>query len=181
MDNIRLLAMDVDGTMTDGKIYVGRQGEVMKAFCVKDGYGIRILREMGIIPAIITARSSEIVENRARELSITEVYQGVQDKVEVLRGLCEKHGISPETMAYVGDDLPDLPAIRYVGHSFCPSDSAAEVRSAAAHVLRSKGGEGVIREVAEFIGKRMKQGQGGEFHESSRICSNQTKQPAGEE
>lgn len=151
MDNIRLIAMDVDGTMTDGKIYVGQQGEVMKVFCVKDGYGIRILREMGIIPAIVTARSSEIVENRAKELSITEVYQGVEDKVEVLKGLGRKYGIGPESMAYVGDDLPDLPAIRYVGHSFCPSDSVAEVRSAATHVLHARGGDGAIREIAEHI------------------------------
>lgn len=151
MNGIRLVAMDVDGTMTDGKIYIGQHGEAIKAFCVKDGYAIKMLREMGIMPAIITVRNSKIVENRAEELLIEEVYQGVPDKVEVLKSLCVKYGIGPESLAYVGDDLPDISAIRYVGYSFCPSDAAAEIRDAVTYVLHAKGGEGAIREMTEYI------------------------------
>lgn len=148
---VRLLAMDVDGTMTDGKIYIGQAGEIMKAFHVKDGQGIALLRGSGVVTAIITARQSEIVRLRADELHIDEVCQGVSDKQSVLRALCEKYGISPEETAYIGDDLGDLPALNYAGVGMCPSDAAPAVRRAADLVLPSRGGEGAIRDAAEWI------------------------------
>lgn len=148
---IKLFAMDVDGTMTDGKIYIGGQGEMMKAFNVKDGMGIKLLRDSGVMPAIITARQSDIVAARAKELGITEVYQGKGEKAEVLKGICDKHGFSPDSVVFVGDDLPDLPAMEYAAYSLCPCDAVKRVREAATQVMPSAGGNGAIRDAAEWV------------------------------
>ena len=149
---IRLFAMDVDGTMTDGKIYIGPAGEAMKAFHVKDGQGIALLRKDGVITAIITARDSEIVNNRAKELAIDEVLQNVKDKRDALSFLCEKYGILPEETAYIGDDIGDLEAMSFAGTAMCPSDAVPAVLDAAAeHVMPSRGGEGAVRDAAEWI------------------------------
>lgn len=148
---IKLFAMDVDGTMTDGKIYIGQNGEIMKAFNVKDGQGLSLLHKSGVITAIITARQSEIVEHRARELGISEVCQGISDKSVVLEQLCEKHGFTSEECAYIGDDIGDLPAMKYAGVSMCPVDAISAVRERADLIMPSKGGEGAIRDAAEWI------------------------------
>ena len=149
--HIKLLAMDVDGTMTDGKIYIGQYGEIMKAFNVKDGYGLSMLRKENIITAIITARHSKIVEERAKELSIDEVCQGVKDKDTVLAELCKKYQISLDEVAYIGDDIGDIPAMRIAGVSMCPADAVAEVKITAHMTMPSRGGEGAIRDAAEWI------------------------------
>lgn len=148
---IKLFAMDVDGTMTDGKLYIGPQGEVMKAFHVQDGGAIHLLRERGIITAILTARRSAIVENRARELSIDEVIQGKAEKAEALAHLCEKYCVEKENVAYIGDDIGDLEAMAFAGVSMCPHDAVPAVREAADVVLTSRGGNGAIREATEWI------------------------------
>ncbi len=151
MQKIKLFVMDVDGTMTDGKIYIGDTGEIMKAFNVKDGQGIGLLHSSGIVPVILTARESKIVENRAKELGITEVHQGCKDKVKVLTCLCEKFNVTTNEIAYIGDDLGDLRAMNAVGLSFCPADSAKEILKCANIKLTNKGGEGAIREAAEIL------------------------------
>ena len=120
---IRLVAMDVDGTLTDGKIYVGPQGEVMKAFHVRDGYRLAQCPQRGIITAIITGRASEIVTYRSRELHISEVYQGVGDKRPVLDELMERYQCAPEEVLYIGDDCNDLTCMEVCGISACPSDA----------------------------------------------------------
>ena len=148
---IRLLAMDVDGTMTDGKIYIGPSGETMKAFNVKDGQGITLLHKAGIVTAIITARESAIVANRAQELGIREVHQGKSDKLEVMREIAKRLDLSPEEIAYIGDDVTDLPVLRFAGLSLCPADSVPEVKQTAGRILPSRGGEGAIRDAAELI------------------------------
>jgi 3-deoxy-D-manno-octulosonate 8-phosphate phosphatase, YrbI family len=148
---IRLFVMDVDGTLTDGKIYIGHDGEFIKAFHVRDGQGLALLRQRGILTAIITGRISEIVERRAAELKIDRVFQGIGDKLTVLKALCADLGVSPEETAYIGDDLPDLPVMTYVGVGMCPADAAAEVRLAAKLVLPSRGGEGAVRDAVEWI------------------------------
>ena len=107
MRDIKMLVMDVDGTLTDGKIYYGNDGEVFKAFDVRDGYRLIKCEQYGIITAIITGKSSKIVEGRAKDLKIREVYQGVSNKLEVLKTLTEKYGISFEQVAYIGDDVND--------------------------------------------------------------------------
>lgn len=150
---IRLFAMDVDGTLTDGKIYMGPDGEAMKAFNAKDGQGLALLRESGVVTAIITARHSAIVERRAAELKIDEICQGISDKREVLAGLCEKYGCTPEETAYIGDDLGDLPALSFAGISMCPADAVPEVHLAVNYVMPSRGGEGAVRDAADWIRK----------------------------
>lgn len=148
---IKLLAMDVDGTMTDGSINIGPNGEIYKKFNVKDGYGIKLAIEFGITPAIITGRQSSIVENRAKELKISEVHQNVTDKCAVLKELIKKYGLTSENIAYVGDDINDIAAINMAGHSFCPSDAVEEVKKIADTILQTKGGEGAIRECIDII------------------------------
>lgn len=159
---IRLLAMDVDGTLTDGKIYMGSNGELFKAFNVKDGAGIcSILPAYGITPAVITARSSEIVRLRCRELGIGEVYQGEQNKIARLEAmLYEKSRESGvrhtlRNVAYIGDDLADLPCIIQVkeagGLTGCPNDAAKEVRGACDFVSSKNGGCGAVRDFIEWM------------------------------
>ena len=149
---IKLLVMDVDGTLTDGKIYMGENGEVMKAFNVKDGYAIaHMLPEMGIIPVIITGRNSKIVENRAKELGITELYQGVGDKLAQLKKVAEKYNATPEEIAYIGDDLNDLECIEFCGVTACPVDAVEKVKKTVNLVCNKKAGEGAVRDFIENI------------------------------
>ena len=144
--------MDVDGTLTDGKIYMGENGEVMKAFNVKDGYAIaHMLPEMGIIPVIITGRKSKIVENRAKELGITELYQGVGDKLAQLKIVAEKYNAAPEEIAYIGDDLNDLECIEFCGVTACPVDVVEKVKKTVNLVCNKKAGEGAVRDFIENI------------------------------
>ena len=150
--SIKLFVMDVDGTMTDGHIYIGASGEMMKAFDVKDGYAIyHMLPAHNIIPVIITGRSSDIVATRAKELKITELYQGVSDKLAVLAAVAAKYGVTPDQIAYIGDDLNDLDAMAYCGLSACPADAVPEVLQAAEYVCKHNGGRGAVREFVEAI------------------------------
>ena len=150
--NIKLFVMDVDGTMTDGTIYIGATGELMKAFDVKDGYAIyHMLPAQNIIPVIITGRSSDIVATRAKELKITELYQGVSDKLAVLASVAAKYDAAPGQIAYIGDDLNDLDAMSYCGFTACPADAVEAVRKAAKFVCKSNGGRGAVREFVEYV------------------------------
>ena len=148
---IKMLVMDVDGTLTDGKIYMGSDGEVFKAFDVKDGYAIAHLHEVGIIPVIITGRKSKIVENRAKELNIKEVYQGVSDKVEKLKEVAKDNGVLLEEVDYIGDDLNDLDCMSICGLSACPNDAIDEVTSNVDFKCNKNGGYGAVREFIEYI------------------------------
>ena len=148
--------MDVDGTLTDGKIYMGTQGEILKAFDVKDGYGIKeILPRHGITPVIITARSSETLQNRCRELGITELYQNTRDKFICLSALLEKHHSSLADVAYIGDDCLDLqcmePILQAGGVTGCPADAVAAVRAASRYIAPPKAGEGAVRDFIEYL------------------------------
>lgn len=155
---IKLLVMDVDGTLTDGAIHIGLNGECEKVFNVKDGYGIHdILPKYGIIPVIITARSSLIVKKRAEELGVKELYQGCSNKREKLIDVASKFGILinndgrlPNT-AYIGDDIPDLQCIKLVEISGCPLDAAETVKSSVDFISEFKGGDGAVREFIEWI------------------------------
>lgn len=154
MAKIKLLVMDVDGTLTDGRIYISAAGETMKAFDVKDGYAIaHILPQLGIIPVIITGRVSAIVERRAEELKVTELYQGVTDKLTKLEEVVKKLEVCTDEVAYIGDDLNDLDCIRLCGLSACPADAVAEVREAVDHVCMHVGGRGAVREFVDHLKK----------------------------
>jgi len=150
LKNIRLVALDVDGVLTDGGIYLGASEE-LKRFEAKDGAGIAMLRKAGLTVALITGRQSTLVERRAKELNITEVHQGVKDKVEVLREVCQRLSIAADQVAYMGDDLPDMAALRWAGVGAAPADAVAEVQSAARWVSTKCGGGGAVRELAEAV------------------------------
>lgn len=148
--------MDVDGTLTDGKIYMGAEGEVLKAFDIKDGYGINeILPEFGIVPVIITGRCSEIVENRAKELHIAELYQGIHDKLEIMLKVIEKYNYSIENAAYIGDDILDLQCMLSIkeagGIVGCPFDAVKDVIEVADFTSTKNGGDGAVREFIEWL------------------------------
>lgn len=148
---IKMLVMDVDGTLTDGRIYIGVSGEAMKAFDVKDGYGIVQLAKQGIIPVIITGRNSEIVLRRAEELKITEVHQGVADKLEKLKEVASKYDVQAEDIAYIGDDCNDLECMSYCGFVGCPNDAVEQVKQQANYVCTHDGGRGAVREFCDCI------------------------------
>lgn len=153
---IRFLVMDVDGTLTDGKIYMGGNGELMKAFDIKDGYGIHdILMPGGVEPVIITGRFSDILKNRCDELGITNLFQGVKDKVSKLNAFLLDHNCSLSEVAYIGDDLNDLDCIKTVraegGLTGCPSNAVKEVKRAVDFRSRNNGGEGAVRDFIEYV------------------------------
>jgi 3-deoxy-D-manno-octulosonate 8-phosphate phosphatase (KDO 8-P phosphatase) len=148
---VRLVALDVDGVLTDGRLYLGARGEAMKAFDVRDGLGIELLREAGIELAIITGRSSPIVARRARELGIARVLQGQKDKLAGLRRVLRDAAIDPGECAYVGDDWPDLPAMALAGLAATVADAAPEVQACAHWVAAAGGGRGAVREFAQFV------------------------------
>ena len=150
--NIRYLTMDVDGTLTDGKINMSASGEVFKSFNIKDGYAIHeILPKVNITPVIITGRTSDIVKNRAKELGIDKVFQGVLDKTEALKSVTA----DLSRVAFIGDDLNDLECMKAVkaagGILGCPADAAKEVKDIADFVSNKDGGNGAVREFIDWL------------------------------
>ena len=148
---VRLLIFDVDGVLTDGGIYMGTEGEVFKPFNCKDGLGVTLAHRAGLLTAIITGRTSVQLSRRAGELHITEILQGQMDKRAAYRGLKEKYGLKDEEIAYLGDDLIDLPVMLQVGLPAAVADARPEVREIAALVTEAVGGHGAARELTEFI------------------------------
>ena len=148
---IRLFAMDVDGTLTDGRITYTADGIEIKSFHARDGAGIKLLPPLGITPAICSGRSSDATARRARELGISIVHQGVDDKRAVLASICEQLDIEPSEAAFIGDDLSDIPAMISAGWSAAPADAAPEVCKVADHVCSTPGGRGAVREAIEAL------------------------------
>lgn len=148
---IKMLVLDVDGTLTDGKIYVGEHGEVFKAFNVKDGYRLINLEKFKITPVVITGKTSQILEKRAAELKIKEVYQGIEDKLMVLNDVIQKYGLSYENVAYIGDDVNDLDCMKVSYLSACPADAIDEVMQEVDYVCKASGGNGAVRELIDLI------------------------------
>lgn len=151
LSKIKLFAMDVDGTLTDGKIYISDNGEAMKAFNAKDGLGIKLLMKHDIIPVIITGRSSEIVKYRCQEIGIHVLYQGVTDKAAKLKELMKKYELQPEQVAYIGDDMNDLSAIEVAGVTFAPADCANQLVPYVDIVLTKNAGDSAVREAIDMI------------------------------
>jgi len=148
---VRLLAMDVDGTLTDGGIVIGPDGELAKRFSVRDGFGLTLLARAGIELAIVTGRQSAIVGQRARELGIRHVQQGVKDKAAALSALCGSLGIGLDESAFIGDDWPDLAVMAACGFAAAPADAVDEVRAAAHWVATAPAGHGAVRELAMLL------------------------------
>ncbi|MEQ8264371.1 HAD-IIIA family hydrolase [Pseudohaliea sp.] len=148
---LRLLALDVDGVLTDGRLYYGNDGEELKAFNIKDGLGLKLLQQAGIAVAIITGRRSQIVQRRATELGIAHVVQGREDKRVALEELCAGLGLTLAQCAYMGDDLPDLGALRAAAIGLAPADAVDAVAEAADWQSRYPGGGGCVREACEQL------------------------------
>ena len=153
---IKLAAFDVDGVLTDGSITYDDNGIEYKTFNAKDGHGIVMLNKAGIITAIITARNSGTVERRAQDLKITELHQGVKNKIEKLEELLAKYNLSFDEVAYIGDDIPDICILDKVKFSACPADAVDEVKKTVSWISSKNGGRGAVREFCDYILKKNK-------------------------
>lgn len=149
MDNLKILVMDVDGTLTDGKLHFSNSGELFKTFSVKDGVAIKKLYKNNIVPAIITGRYSKIVKLRALELGISEIYQKITNKLEVINTLCIKYNAKLENVGFIGDDLNDLHALTKVGFKFTVNDAAKEIKVIADYISPKNGGDGAVRDIID--------------------------------
>ena len=143
--------MDVDGVLTDAGMYYSESGDEWKKFNTRDGMGIKLLQKAGLITAIVTQERTRLVARRAEKLAIPELHQGVMDKLSVIRDMAIRHGISLGQVAYIGDDVNDIEALKAVGLSAAPADGLPQVVAIVDYVCRQKGGEGAVRELVEMI------------------------------
>lgn len=150
-DAITLLALDVDGVLTDGSILLDDHATETKRFNVRDGFGLRLWARLGFRSAIITGRSGAALQHRAKELGISDLIQGSQNKADSLAALTQRTGIPPEHIAFLGDDWPDLPILRRVGYPMAVADADTEVLKLAAFVTTRPGGRGAVREAVMHL------------------------------
>lgn len=148
---IKMFLTDCDGVLTDGGMYYSENGDELKKFNTRDGMGLRLLKERGIITGVITGEERELNRRRCEKLGIDEVHQGVKNKLEIVKELCNKYQVSSAEVLYVGDDINDLPVLTYVGFPCCVADAHSEVREAASYICENRGGGGAIREIADFL------------------------------
>ena len=148
---IKLFAMDVDGVLTDAGMYYGENGDEFKKFNTRDGMGISLLHDVGIKTAIITKETTNIVTKRAAKLGITEVHQGVVDKLKTLEFLASKYDLNYDEIAYVGDDINDIPILKRVGLANAVADADDKVKKNSDYVTKRKGGYGAVREIIDLI------------------------------
>lgn len=151
LKHIRLFATDVDGVLTDAGMYYSESGDEMKKFNTRDGMGIKLLQRAGIITAIVTQERTKLVAWRGEKLTIPEVHQGVMDKLSLVRDMAERHGLSMEQVAYIGDDVNDVATLEAVGFSATPADGMPQAVAVVDYVCEKKGGEGAVREIIEMI------------------------------
>lgn len=151
LEKVRLLVMDVDGVLTDGTIVVNEDGTETKHFSVLDGHGIRLWKRAGLDVALISGRTSAPTKTRADQLGIEHVFQECHYKLPVMKDLLRKLGLTPQQVAYIGDDLPDLPVMRYVGFGVAVANSVELLKQQADYTTSATGGRGAVREVIEFI------------------------------
>ncbi|HOV91647.1 MAG TPA: HAD-IIIA family hydrolase [Candidatus Kapabacteria bacterium] len=151
LSKIKLLAMDVDGTLTDSAMFYSAEGEVLKRFSTRDGMGITLLHKFGIQTAILTSENTEIVIQRAKKLNIQDVILGTKTKDEDIKLLGNKYHLKLDEIAYIGDDINDIPVLKIVGFSACPQDASKFVKDIVNYICKHNGGNGAIRELSEMI------------------------------
>ena len=149
--DVRMIVFDVDGVLTDGSLFYDNQGQEYKAFNSRDGHGIKMLRASGVKTGNITGRTSQIVLHRARNLGIEHIYQGAEDKLEALQSLLQETGLTPDQIAYMGDDVVDLPVLNRCGLAITVPDAPDEVKARSHVVTQAGAGRGAAREVCELI------------------------------
>lgn len=147
----RMLVFDIDGVLTDGSLFFGDDGQEYKAFNSRDGHGIKMLRASGVEVGIITGRTSQVVLHRARNLGVTHIFQGAEDKLEAFHALLRDMALAPAQIAYMGDDIVDLPVLKRCGLAFTVPDAPPEVIAHCHHVTRAAAGRGAGREACELI------------------------------
>jgi 3-deoxy-D-manno-octulosonate 8-phosphate phosphatase (KDO 8-P phosphatase) len=148
---VQLLALDVDGVLTDGSIYLDDEGNETKRFNIRDGFGVRLWQRLGFQVAVVTGRPGKALRHRAAELGIRQVVQGCSDKAAALRGILTEAGLSLAQAAFLGDDWPDLCVMREVGYPMAVADADPLVRAAAAFTTAARGGQGAVREAVEHL------------------------------
>ena len=148
---VNLLVLDVDGVMTDGKIIIDDTGREIKNFDVKDGHGIKILMRYGIDVVLLTGRRSVVVEHRAKDLGIGEVHQGILNKLEIFEEIIRRRSLRYENVAFIGDDIVDVPLLKRVGFSVAVADASEDVKKCVDYITKNRGGNGAVREVCELI------------------------------
>lgn len=151
LSQVKLLALDVDGVLTDGGLFYTESGEVLRRFNIKDGQGIKLLRQSGLEVAIITAKSALSTLHRAKDLGIVHTYLGIEDKLSTLKSLCEKLGLSLAQVAYVGDDLNDLAVLQAVGCPMTVADAIAQNQDCSLYITNKLGGQGAVREICDLL------------------------------
>lgn len=159
LQGIRIVATDVDGVLTDAGMYYAESGDEFKKFNTRDGMGLKLLQKAGVVTAIVTQETTKLVARRAEKLAIPEVHQGTFDKLSTIKAIAERHGSTLANVAYIGDDVNDLDALRAVGFSAAPADGHQSVKRIVKYVCRAKGGEGAVRELADMI-LEAKEGKG---------------------
>lgn len=148
---IKYLVVDVDGTLTDGTVYIGNNGELCKGFYVRDGLGLQRIIKKGITPIILTSRQSDIVINRCRELGINEIHQGVAEKKYYLECLMKERNIAGKELAYIADDINDLDAIQLAQIRACPRNAVEEIKCKCNFISKYNGGQGAVREFCDYL------------------------------
>lgn len=151
---VRLLALDSDGVLTDGGVYILEDGGEFRRFHIHDGAGLKAVMQAGIRVAVISSGRSHVVQHRCRQLGIPDVYVGVEDKLDCLNAVCAKYGIELRNVCYMGDDLVDLPVLEAVGFACAPADAILSVQEAAAYVTQRAGGHGAVRELCDLLLRR---------------------------
>lgn len=151
MEKVTTIFLDVDGTMTDGNIYLDNQKNELKSFNVKDGLLIAALIRAGYQVLIMTGRESQVVARRAAELGITDCYQGIKDKRSLLEKLMKKNNFTYQNLAYLGDDLNDLSVMKQVAFAGCPADAVPEIKAVADYISEFRGGRGAVRDILSYL------------------------------
>ncbi len=156
LSKVKLLILDVDGVLTDNGVYVGSDGNEFKKFNIQDGFGIYLVQKAGVQVALLSGRYSKATEFRAQELKIEHVYNGYTDKLKIYQELKEKLSLQDEEIAFVGDDLPDIPVLENVGVPMTVANAQPEVKKVAEYLTKTPGGQGAVREIINLILKAKK-------------------------
>ncbi|MGB0600734.1 MAG: KdsC family phosphatase [Flavobacteriaceae bacterium] len=151
LPKIKTFIFDVDGVLTDGKILINSDGELLRSFDTKDGYAMKCALVKGFKIAIITGGRNEAVRERFKELGVIDIYLGAHHKLDAYQDLMDNYDLNPEEILYIGDDIPDIPVMEKVGLGCCPADAASDVKAMADYVSHKKGGEGCVRELIEQV------------------------------
>ena len=151
LPKIKTFIFDVDGVLTDGKILINSDGELLRSFDTKDGYAMKCALDKGFKIAIITGGRNEAVRERFKELGVIDIYLGAHHKLDAYQDLMDNYDLNPEEILYIGDDIPDIPVMEKVGLGCCPADAASDVKAMADYVSHKKGGEGCVRELIEQV------------------------------